>query len=346
MFAYPNNNICLTKGCITAASNVINAMDTTVNPCDNFYNFACGNFIKKSNLLDEYDYKSVLSYIKGNVNEQLRTIVSAAINRNDSKPYQLVKKYYSQCMNLDFGIDSFWKLVDSFGGWPIFKGDNWDAHEFDFAKIISEIQKYQFDNYLFTLNMKKEGGSTNIYLSRSIPSKNLYSAKRKYRDYMVDMISLFGVSIDENVQSELDDILVFEKLLEDIMEDSFEENIEDNEDGKEEDELKITLEEFQAKNNYLDWKDHINKNLPKTIEVDETQIIHVTNLKYFKRLGKLIASIPERTLANYLMWNLAKTSAEILSYKIHDLDARYNSRANSQIQEQRWQFCLYLVKKK
>ncbi|KAH3817335.1 hypothetical protein DPMN_118868, partial [Dreissena polymorpha] len=39
--------VCLTEGCVMAAARVRGAMDTEVNPCDDFFNFACGTWIQK-----------------------------------------------------------------------------------------------------------------------------------------------------------------------------------------------------------------------------------------------------------------------------------------------------------
>lgn len=51
MFCFRRNFLavqqyCLSKQCITVASNILNAMDSTTHPCDDFYQYACGGWIK------------------------------------------------------------------------------------------------------------------------------------------------------------------------------------------------------------------------------------------------------------------------------------------------------------
>jgi len=40
--------VCLTPGCVKAAATVLDMIDTEQDPCNDFYDFACGNFIKES----------------------------------------------------------------------------------------------------------------------------------------------------------------------------------------------------------------------------------------------------------------------------------------------------------
>lgn len=38
------NSLCLTKECLRAASDLMYDMDLTIDPCDDFYHFTCGNW--------------------------------------------------------------------------------------------------------------------------------------------------------------------------------------------------------------------------------------------------------------------------------------------------------------
>ena len=41
-----DNDVCLTEACVINAANILKQMDRSVNPCDDFYSFACGGFVK------------------------------------------------------------------------------------------------------------------------------------------------------------------------------------------------------------------------------------------------------------------------------------------------------------
>lgn len=71
---YPYNltNVCLTKGCVRAASELIKNMDEEVSPCDDFYKFACGGWIKNQVIPDDRTTVSVFSLIQDELNHKLR----------------------------------------------------------------------------------------------------------------------------------------------------------------------------------------------------------------------------------------------------------------------------------
>ena len=43
-------DICMTKDCVTAASRIIQDMDASIDPCEDFYAFSCGGFIDNTNV--------------------------------------------------------------------------------------------------------------------------------------------------------------------------------------------------------------------------------------------------------------------------------------------------------
>ena len=53
----------MTPGCVKAASQIIQNMDDSVDPCDDFYKFACGGFIKKTAIPEDRTRMSSFSVL-------------------------------------------------------------------------------------------------------------------------------------------------------------------------------------------------------------------------------------------------------------------------------------------
>lgn len=74
-------------------------MNSSVNPCDDFYRFACGRFEKTTIIPDDAGSVNTINLIEGRVIGQLHTLLNNEIREKDLRPFQLVKQFYRQCMN-------------------------------------------------------------------------------------------------------------------------------------------------------------------------------------------------------------------------------------------------------
>jgi hypothetical protein len=91
--------VCLTPGCVHAASKMLEQLDQTVEPCDDFYEFSCGTYLADTMIPDDKVSVNAFSVIGDKLQEQLKTIITAPIDDEEIEPFKMVKKLYVACMN-------------------------------------------------------------------------------------------------------------------------------------------------------------------------------------------------------------------------------------------------------
>lgn len=74
-------------------------MNQKVDPCEDFYSFACGGFETKNVIPDDQSSVTTFSLISDEVTEQLRNLIERPIKEGDAEPFKLVKKLYQSCLN-------------------------------------------------------------------------------------------------------------------------------------------------------------------------------------------------------------------------------------------------------
>lgn len=75
-------------------------MDKNVDPCEDFYSFACGGFEAKMAIPDHQSKVDTFSLNSDRVTQQLRFLIEKSIEENDVYgPFGLVTKLYQSCLD-------------------------------------------------------------------------------------------------------------------------------------------------------------------------------------------------------------------------------------------------------
>lgn len=74
-------------------------MDVTVDPCHDFYQFACGKFIKYTIIEDDKPFQTTFSIAGDTLFNKLRIIVTEPIKPDEQKPIKMAKLLYKSCMD-------------------------------------------------------------------------------------------------------------------------------------------------------------------------------------------------------------------------------------------------------
>ena len=84
---------------VVLANVILKNMDRSVEPCDNFYKFACGGFLNSAAIPDDASQIDGFATYDEKITQQLRLIYDGITARNQTKHLRLAKNLYDSCMN-------------------------------------------------------------------------------------------------------------------------------------------------------------------------------------------------------------------------------------------------------
>merc|ERR1711971_680364 len=312
--APPGSKVCLTKGCVKAAADLINSMDETVDPCSDFYNFACGNFIKETVIPDHQTSYGSFSIVRDKLNLRLRKLFEGKPGGNDPQAYQIVRNYFQACMDTESieekSVEHLKALLDDIGGWPVLLGEKWQA------KAGASTNWHEL-----SMKASDKGFSSDRMISIGISTDDKDSTRRILE---VDQPSL-GLSREYLIKGAEMTLPREERRNKTALYNT------------------MTIKEASALYPELPWVEYINVILSpdRTVTVEENEVVNVAVPKYIEEFGKLIATVPARTIANLIMWMNVKSSMSYLSEEAIQIQLAYSKAITGKASKSpRWEKCV------
>uniref|UniRef100_A0A674BFJ9 Membrane metalloendopeptidase like 1 n=1 Tax=Salmo trutta TaxID=8032 RepID=A0A674BFJ9_SALTR len=326
------SNVCTTPECVTAAARLLQNMDATVEPCQNFYQYACGGWLERHVIPETSSRHSVFDILRDRLEIVLKGVFETESDQ-DRDAFKKAKTLYSSCMNetLIEQRDSqpLMLLIDSIGDWPA-ASEDWNSTaeeawslEDTLATLISRYhKKVLLDMYVWTDD--RDSRRHIIYIDQpglGMPSREYYfndgNYKRAYLQFMVSMVRI--AREDRNLTQE--DDRVVEEMLQVL-------------------ELETDIANVSAIFN--------KKQLIEMDEINYTEVV-VYSSPYLEKMNKVLSKHTVRselmiTMQNYLTWQVVMERVSSLSRRFKDARAHYRKALyGTTVEEARWRDCVRYV---
>ncbi|XP_045459910.1 neprilysin-4-like [Melitaea cinxia] len=116
---YKSPRPCLSEVCVNTASRVLAAMNKSVDPCEDFYEYACGGWIEKNPVPEWATSWDQLAILRERLVSDLRELLEDSNNEGLPESVLKAKAMYRTCIDVDKleekGIEPIQNLLESLG---------------------------------------------------------------------------------------------------------------------------------------------------------------------------------------------------------------------------------------
>ncbi|XP_060567804.1 neprilysin-21-like [Ruditapes philippinarum] len=165
----PPVKTCNDDICMRSRLDLLSRINTSVDPCQDFYSYACGGYMDKVRLSWNSPRKRMNpDIILETHDKMLLDILSDEAQRSDADEVKIIKKIYRSCVQLK-------QVIDSLGGFEF--GSFKRTKQLILTSLLLEVNFKYGISPLFEMNVKKDGRIL-ILADSSSPSELLYRDRR------------------------------------------------------------------------------------------------------------------------------------------------------------------------
>ena len=146
--------VCKKEECKDVARRILKNMNTTVDPCENFYQYACGGWIKDNPIPQGKDELSAIVQLSDRNDKLLKRLLKEK-SEKDSETIMKVKNFYKSCLNTELinklGNKPLKKFIKDLGSWPAYH--DWDEENWDFNQTLTRFHSEYPCEIFFTVDV-------------------------------------------------------------------------------------------------------------------------------------------------------------------------------------------------
>ncbi|XP_070184000.1 neprilysin-1-like, partial [Littorina saxatilis] len=325
-----SQSYCLSATCVSTAAQLLAAMDVTADPCEDFFEYACGQWNKRNVIPDDEHSFNTFEKLHDELQIILRQLLEEKESLKDSNATTKAKVFYKSCMNItqinnerDAPLHD---VTEDLGGWPIIK-DNWDSDSFVLETVLAEIRRGYNAPILIGCWVEADDKNSSRYIIQldqpvlGMPDREYYLKGKSesefvqaYLSFMRGVVHLMG-SPGDDVEDQLMDLLEFETELANVTRP----RAERHDTGALYN--KMTITKLQLLVPQIDWLLFLRHAVNPSLTADEEVLVFAVD--YLYDMMNIVQQKDKRTVANYLIWRVVMMLAPELSEDYQEVHNKY-----------------------
>ncbi|KAK1121028.1 hypothetical protein K0M31_010810 [Melipona bicolor] len=357
----PFNHFCVIaahtlfkKQIFAAAKIMLKYMDRGADPCEDFYQFACGNWARHNPIPKDkaaYDtFEMIRESLDSVLKELLEDPTPKGLELNTDDATAKAKYLFQSCMNYGelffsnflccsemaaswlsiFLTRYMWleileqrmerpliQLLDELGGWPILRPD-WDPEKFDWLLLVAQLRLYNNDILISEWVAPDIKNSDQYVIQFDQTSLGLPT-----RDYFLQPSNTIYLKAYKNYLIKISTLLGAslqnattdaDELIE--FETKLAKITSSPDERRNVSELyqRMSIGELRTLVPQINWHRYLTIVLARPTNVSEPVVVYA--LQYIQDLVNLLSKTSPRTIANYLLWRFVR-------HRVNNLDDRF-----------------------
>nr|XP_023701007.1 phosphate-regulating neutral endopeptidase isoform X1 [Paramormyrops kingsleyae]XP_023701008.1 phosphate-regulating neutral endopeptidase isoform X1 [Paramormyrops kingsleyae] len=328
------DEFCITQECIEAAGSILNKMDQSAAPCEDFYQYACGGWLRDNPIPEDSSTYGIYPWLRHQVDLKLKELLELPTAPQDVEAVKKAKMLYRSCMNeTAIELEDAKPLLKALRHrelrWPVLSDElgtawQWEEPRFSLLETLAHIRTYHSKSVLVRMYVAPDDKNSSRYIikldqaSLSLSSREDYitntTEAQMYREALLKLMVEVAVMLGANqqiAQTQMEEVLAFEGKLAEIMI-PFENRTSENMYNK------YSLSRLQKTVPEVNWLGFVRacidtKLYPelKSLSLSEPMVVRAP--QYFKDLFKLLNVTEKRTMANYVVWRAVLARMTTLS---------------------------------
>ncbi|XP_055369706.1 endothelin-converting enzyme-like 1 isoform X2 [Betta splendens] len=319
------------RSLLRAARFVQSNIDPTIQPCQDFYSFACGGWLRRHGIPEDKLSYGIITAIGEHNEEKLQRLLLEPIRRRGpNSAERKVKEFYRSCVNIQeidkLGSDPMTEVINSCGGWDLVGAPpgaaGWEREGApqrpDIDELLYRTQGVYSTAVFFslTVNVDDKNSSRNaIRIDQeglTLPERSLYLGQDEdsvkilaaYKALMERLLSMLGA---HNATQKSKEIIQLETRLANITVSEYDDQRKDISTMYN----RITLRQLQRIAPSLHWKRLLDRIFHDNFSEDEEIVVLATD--YIQKVSDIIKTTSKRVLHNYMLWRIVAALSEHLS---------------------------------